>query len=206
VYYPDKRKDLQYIDLSYSFRYINLDYNAFPTKGYSFDGYIYKRGLDKTTNLWQFGLGGFYAKPLWRNAFLWLSGAATIKTPNNNYFINQRLFGYGDFVLRGLEYYVVDGDAGVLAKATLHQQIFKYTFHTHLKSKNYNEIPFRYYLKIYGDAGYAHNSYPGNSRLNNRLMYTGGIGLDVVSIYDFVFRFEFSFNQLGTQGLYLHSH
>jgi len=205
-YYPDNRKELQYVELSYSFRYLNLDYNSFPTKGYSFNGYLYKRGLDKTTNLWQVGLGAFYARPLWNKAFLWLSGAATAKTPNNINYINQRLFGYGDFVLRGLEYYVVDGDAGAVAKITLHQKIFNYTLNTHLKSKNYSKIPFGYYLKLYGDAGYAHNSFAGNSLLNNKLMYTAGIGLDVVSIYDFIFRFELSFNQLGTHGLYLHAH
>jgi len=29
---------------------------------------------------------------------------------------------------------------------------------------------------------------------------TAGIGLDIVSIYDFVFRLEYSFNQFGDKG------
>ena len=105
-----------------------------------------------------------------------------------------------------MEYYVIDGDAGFLAQATLCRQIGKYTLNTHLKSKNYNEIPFRYFLKLYCDAGYAHNKYPGNSFLNNQLLYTGGVGLDIVTFYDLVFRFEVSYNQLGKGGLYLHEH
>ncbi|MFP5042231.1 POTRA domain-containing protein [Parasediminibacterium sp. JCM 36343] len=204
-YFPQRRGDIQYLDFSYSFRYQNLDYFAYPTKGYTYEGYIYKRGLDEVTNLWQVGLSGLYAHPVWKKAFVKFSAAATFKRPNTNYFFNKRLFGYNDFALRGLEYYVVDGDKGVLARATLLQEVLKYKFNTHLHSKTYDKIPFRYYLKIYADAGYAHNTFAGNSILANKLMYTYGIGLDVVSIYDFVFRFELSFNQLGTQGLYLHT-
>ena len=205
-YFPNNKTAIQFLDFTYRFRYLNLDYNRYPTKGYSFEGYIYKRGLDKTTNLWQAGLSGLYVHPLWNKTFIRLSATATIKGPTYNYFYNQQLFGYNSFTLRGLEYYVIDGDAGVLAQATLLRQIGKYTWNTHLKSKNYSQIPFRFFLKLYCDVGYAHNEYPGNSILNNKLLYTGGIGLDVVSIYDVVLRIEFSYNQLGNGGLYLHGH
>jgi hypothetical protein len=36
------------------------------------------------------------------------------------------------------------------------------------------------------------------------MMYTAGFGLDIVTFYDFVFRFDYSFNQLGENGLFLH--
>jgi len=55
-------------------------------------------------------------------------------------------------------------------------------------------------------VGYSYSpTYKGNL-FNNQLMHTWGVGLDVVSIYDFVFRFEYSVNQLGENGLYLHAH
>ena len=205
-YFPNGKTNIQFVDFNYRVRFLNLDYNRYPTKGYSLDGYIDKRGLDPSTNLWQVGLSGLYAQPLWNKTFIRLSASATVKTPSSNSFLNQQLFGYNSFVLRGMEYYVIDGDAGFLAQATLCRQIGKYTLNTHLKSKNYNEIPFRYFLKLYCDAGYAHNKYPGNSFLNNQLLYTGGVGLDIVTFYDLVFRFEVSYNQLGKGGLYLHEH
>ena len=204
-YFPSNKTQIEYFNITYRFRYLKLDYNAYPTKGYSYEGYIYKRFYDKDLNQWQFGMSGLYVQPLWKKAFIKLSAAGTVKTPDNNAYFGRSLFGYSSFTLRGLEYYVIDGDAGLLGQATLTQEIFKHTLHTHLKSRNYNQIPFRYFLKLYGDIGYAHSSYPGNSLLNNKLLYTGGIGLDIVSIYDFVFRFELSYNQLGTQGLYLHN-
>ena len=204
-YFPTNQTSIQYFDVNYRFRYLNLDYNAYPTKGYSYEGYVYKRMYNKDLSQWQIGASGLYVQPLWHKAFLKLSAAATIKSPENDCYFGKSLFGYNSFSLRGLEYYVIDGDAGLLGQATLTQEIFKSTLHTHLKSRNYNQIPFRYFLKLYGDVGYAHSNYAGNSLLNNRLLYTGGIGLDIVSIYDFIFRIELSFNQLGSQGLYLHS-
>jgi len=204
-YFPENRTEMQFLDFNYSWRFLNVDYNAYPTKGYTLDGYLYKRGLENSTNYWQIGLGGTYMHPITKKSFYKASLAATAKRAYDNCYYNQRLFGYGDFFLRGMEYYVIDGDAAALAKFSIHKQIFKYTLHTGLKSKAYSEIPFRYYLKIFSDLGYAHSDIPGNSTLNNKLLYTGGIGLDIVSIYDFVFRFEFSFNQVGGQGLYLHN-
>lgn len=206
-YFPNNKTEFQFIDFTYRIRYLNLDYNAYPTKGYSFDAYIYKRGLDKTTNLWQAGVGGQYVFPVLPKTYFKLAASAIVKSPSNDYFINQQLFGYSNnSSLRGLEYYVIDGDAGAIGQATLFREIFKYKLHTHLNSKNYNQIPFRFFLKMYGDVGYAHSNYPGNSMLTNQLLYTGGIGLDIVSIYDLAFRFEVSFNQLGQHGLFLHAH
>ena len=205
-YYPEKRNQVKYLNLSYGISYVNTDYNAYPTKGILAGAYVSKRGFDDITSLWQVGVKALYAFPLSKTAFVHLSGAATVKFTNDqNFYFNQRLFGYGDFQMQGLEYYVVDGTAGLLGKATIHQQILKYIFKNPFKSKTHDLIPFRFFLKAFGNVGYAYSKYPGNSLLNNRPIYTGGIGLDIVSIYDFVFKIEFSFNQLGGQGLYLHS-
>jgi outer membrane protein assembly factor BamA len=204
-YFPENRKEVQYLMLNYGVSYAKTDYNAYPTKGIIAGGYISKRGFDQTTGLWQIGGRLLYAFPLTNSAFVHLEGSATIKLTNEkNFYFNQRLFGYGDFQVRGLEYYVIDGTAGLLGKATVHKQVFKYIFKNPFKSKTHDLIPFRFFLKAFSDVGYAYNKYPGNSLLNNKLIYTGGVGLDIVSIYDFVFKIEFSFNQLGSQGLYLH--
>lgn len=204
-YFPENRKEVQYLTLNYGVGYAKTDYNAYPTKGIIAGGYISKRGFDEVTGLWQIGGRLLYAFPLSSSSFVHLEGAATVKLTNDkNFYFNQRLFGYGDFQVRGLEYYVIDGTAGLLGKATIHKQLFKYIFKNPFKSKTHDLIPFRFFLKAFGDVGYAYNKYPGNSLLNNRLIYTGGVGLDIVSIYDFVFKIEFSFNQLGSQGLYLH--
>jgi len=52
--------------------------------------------------------------------------------------------------------------------------------------------------------GYSYNRSFKDNSLVNKLMYTGGFGVDIVTAYDLVLRFEYDFNQLGKQGLFFH--
>ncbi|MBO9683259.1 MAG: hypothetical protein J7502_11425, partial [Flavisolibacter sp.] len=54
------------------------------------------------------------------------------------------------------------------------------------------------------NSGYVYKTSRGENNLTNRFIYSGGIGLDVVTYNDFVIKIEWSFNRLGENGLYLH--
>lgn len=203
-YYPNQSNHVRYVDFGYYFRYLNFDYNAYPTKGYFGEAFIYKRGLDNVNNLWQVGVRGIYVKPLLKKTFLNIEAAGNVKFPSNNSFYSQAMFGYNYYTLRGMEYYVVDGMAGAIGKFTLEQSLFKYIFKSPLKSKTHDKIPFSFFLKAYSDFGYCSNPY-ASTKFNNTLMRTWGGGLDIVSVYDFVFRFEYSVNQIGEHGLFFHA-
>ncbi|MCW3088155.1 MAG: hypothetical protein JWQ78_1541, partial [Sediminibacterium sp.] len=142
--------------------------------------------------------------PLSRTAFMHFEGLGMIKLPFTDYFVNQRLFGYGYFQMRGLEYNVVDGVAGASLKTTLHKEVFSFILRNPFPSKTHDRIPIRFFLKTYTDLGYSYAPNPrASNTLNNTLLRTWGLGMDIVSIYDFVFKIEYSFNQLGRDGLYL---
>ncbi len=205
-YYPGSRKELSFIDFLYVYRYINTNYIYYPTKGFLVEGALYKRGLDKTTDIWQLSAHGLYAKTISPKTFATVEAAASIKFPNADNFYSQGLFGYGYYQMRGLEYYVVDGMGGALTRFTLGHELFKYIFHTpFIKTKTHDKIPFRFFLTAFTDIGYSYNPYVNNNLLNNKFLYTYGVGLDIVSIYDFVLHIDFSINQLGDKGLYLHA-
>ena len=104
--------------------------------------------------------------------------------------------------IRGYEYYAIDGSNYGLLRVDLKREIFNNTYS--FPVKYFTAIPLRIYPKIFADAGYVGNLYPGNSFLNNRLLYSAGVGLDVVTLYDIKARFEVAWNHLGQNGLYLH--
>jgi hypothetical protein len=107
--------------------------------------------------------------------------------------------------MQGYEYYVVDGVAGGYLKATFAREFLNFTIRApRTKHGTTDLIPFRVFGKIYGNSGYVHNPQPGNNALSNTLLHSAGIGIDVVTFYDVILRFEYSFNQLGQNGLYLH--
>jgi hypothetical protein len=113
--------------------------------------------------------------------------------------------GSSDFYMRGLEYYVIEGVAGGIARATLKNQILSFNVNNLLKSKTHDKIPFRIFLKTFADAGYSYSRNSNHSRLNNKLLHSWGVGMDIITFYDIALRFEYSFNQLGDKGLFFHT-
>jgi len=203
-YFPNHVTHLTFPEFSYTMQYFNEDNIAYPLQGFAADFSFTQRGYNKAMNMTQFEFHSSYSMPFIAKTDIQFQAGGIIRAPFNQPFYNQQLFGYGDIFLRGLEYYVVDGVAGMLGRVTERKQALSFVLKPHIRSKIYNAIPFRVFVKVYGDAGYGYNPNPGNSMLNNTLLRTWGAGLDIVSIYDAVFKFEYSFNQLGGQALFFH--
>ena len=128
-----------------------------------------------------------------------------IKLPFDQAYINQRGLGYGENYLRGLEYYVIDGVATALVKSTVKKKIIAFNIPFRLFPKLFTKIPFTMYAKSYADFGFAYTKKSYSTNLNNRLLYSGGFGIDILTLYDINLRFEYSFNQLKENGLFLHN-
>lgn len=112
--------------------------------------------------------------------------------------------GIGRFTLRGYELYVIEGPIFVQNQWTFRKLLFK------LEKNLSSAVPIRQlsqfylalYAKTYFDLGYI-EGYPNdelNRRLTDQLLYSGGLGLDLVTIYDIVLRFEYTFNKQGESG------
>jgi outer membrane protein assembly factor BamA len=204
LYFPDQQTRMQFVDFTYTYRYYNVDYRSYPTSGFFGEASLYKRALDNTNSIWQLSGRAVYVKPLAKDLFLHFEGLAIAKAPFRSFFVNEKLIGYGFYQMRGLEYNVVDGMIGGALKTTLAKQVFSFILRNPFPSKTHDKIPIRFFLKAYGDMGYSYNPSPRISNtLNNTMLRTWGFGMDIVSIYDFVFKIEYSFNQLGKDGLYL---
>ncbi len=203
-FFGDGLQHASYIDLQYSFQYFNVDFIPYPLTGWYTDVYAGQR-IGKNLNY--FTIAGKFLQS-WKLAsgtYFMFQAAGSIKFPFNQPYYNSHLMGYGDLTMRGLEYNIIDGSAGGMLRGTLRKKVLHFTLKTPFKNPAYNRIPFNFYAKVFTDAGYAYNQNPGNSRLANRLLHTGGFGLDILSIYDVAIKLEFSFNQLGGRGLFVHS-
>lgn len=205
-FFSNNLQRISYPELSYNIQYFNVDYIPYPLKGFMIDATILKRGFNKNMNLTQLRLNTSFSKPIFSKTYLLLQAAGSLSLPFDQPYYNKRLFGTSDLYLRGMEYFVIDGVAGIIGRTTVQKEIFKFVFHNPLKIKGHESIPFKFYLKVFGDLGYAYDKHPSiTTTLNNKWLKTWGVGLDVISIYDFVFRLEYSFNQMGNQGLFVHT-
>lgn len=202
-YFNNGKTAVTYPELTYILNYTDVDYVAYPLKGIIFETGITRRGIDRDMNLWQ-----LYAKITrsWQLGRKWWFGIQNnnvLKWPLSQPFYNQQLIGYSDLYLRGLDRYVIDGTAGSVVRNTLFRELFNFNI-PFLRMTSHDRIPFRIYATAFSDAGYAYNEDFKANSLVNRLLYTAGFGIDIVTFYDLNFRFDYSFNQLGQNGLFLH--
>ena len=205
-YFKFGRKSVRYPTLYYIMTHYNLDYIPYPTTGYAAEIIVQKEGFTKYHNLFQVTGKASAHWHIGARSFVSLNAYGSIKLPFSQPFIGQRLLGYNDAYLQGYEYYVMDGVAGGYLKAALTRRLVKFNIRIPgTKKLTPHKTPIGIYGRIFGNAGYTHNTETEyNSTLTNKMLYSAGLGIDITTIYDFTLRIDWSFNQLGENGLFLH--
>lgn len=205
-YFGGTKSAVGFPELSYVWQYGNVDHVNYPLEGTVLGFGILKRGFGFKggVNMLSFDVAAVkYMSHFNRRLFSSVQFYARVKVPEEQAYINQRALGYGELYLRGHEYYVIDGTMAALAKFTVKKKLLSFKIPVPLRIRQLPNIPFTFFAKAYGDLGYCYNkSY--ESRLNNVLLYTGGFGIDILSVYGFTLNLEYSFDQLGKNGLFLH--
>ena len=202
-YLPSHQKTFSYVDAALSFSSIRFDYNAYPTKGQSTDFILYQR-FSKNSNLSSIQFRKVLVRPFSTSNFVFFESNSMVKFLSNQNYTDNKLLGYGNLQMNGLDYYVVDGNAASILKASFHHALGAISVKNKLTPKRVPIIKYQFWLKAFTHLGYVYSEKPVNgNRLNNTLLRTAGIGLDIVGIYDFVLKIDYSLNQLGDKGLYL---
>jgi hypothetical protein len=206
-YFKEPVSSLGFIDLFYTLQYNNVNNGSYPLTGKTYFFSIQKRGLGLTggVNMLQLETGFNKYFDLGKRWYSSIQLNAKIKLPFDQAYINQRGFGYGDSYLRGMEYYVIDGVATALVKSTIKKKVFAFVIPFRLFPALFTKIPFTFYAKAYSDMGYVYTKKKYETNLSNRFLYSGGFGIDILTLYDINLRFEYSFNQLNEKGLFLHN-
>lgn len=198
---------IQYPEVFYKMAYFDVDYIPYPTKGFLGELSLKKKGfgIKSSVNLWELTAKASQSWPLNSKYFFNLKGLGLLKLPFSQPYTGKQFIGYEGRYLQGYEYYVIDGLAGAYAKATLSRPILNTFIRIpSQRFKSLNRIPIRLYGKIFGNAGYIYNTSAGSNQLTNSMLYSAGIGLDLLTIDDFVIKLEWSFNRIGENGIYFH--
>jgi outer membrane protein assembly factor BamA len=206
-YLNSVKPSVNIFEVSYAYQYVNVNNVLYATKGKSWFAAVSKRGLGFTGGInaltIEAGLNKYFDLGKKWYSSIQLNGK--LRLPLRQAYINQRGLGYGDSYLRGLEYLVIDGVGTALIKSTLKKKVAEFKIPVPFKLKSLSHIPFTIFAKTYADFGYVYNKKEFDTYLSNRLLYTGGFGIDILTFYDINLRFEYSFNQLNQKGLFLHT-
>jgi outer membrane protein assembly factor BamA len=201
---------LNFFMLSYEFSHDVRDSRVYPLEGLAVKMRIDKLGLGLIPN-YPFPAIRFtgvlmYHTELARRVYMYNVSKVRFSTEKRlPHALNQGL-GYREF-LSAYEPYVIDGSDYVISKYSLKFQVIKPTSWTipYIRMEQFNKIHFALYANLYIDAGYVNNEFPDptNSMVNN-WQYSAGVGLDLVTYYDKVFRIDYAINKYGEHGFFFH--
>lgn len=204
------KTQLGFATLSYSFNSEHRDVIAYPLKGYQFTAFLQKAGLgvgDKI-NQWEMNLTYAHHSDLKKGFYFSNYSSLYVSAPNTQPYALLGALGYRKQFVRGYEVYLIEGPKFFLNKTTLKKKIFSRAWQfEEMPFEQFRFFPIAIYLKAYSDWGYVQN-YPYyedqglNTRLSNRLLLSGGGGIDLVMLYDTVLRFEYTFTREGTHGFF----
>lgn len=208
-YFDTEQLRQTYDAISYEFTSDHRDVFAYPLNGYYLQGHLQHSGITLQDDFTKTEAWLSFAKyvDLKNNFFLSNFTFAYASTPDELPYYNFGVMGYNKIFVRGYEIYVVEGPQFILNKTTFKKRIFNRVYNLERwPMTQFRHIPFSIFVKAYADWGYVRNypNYEINSRLSNTHLGGAGLGIDLVSSYDIVLRFEYTFTLENTNGFFFH--
>lgn len=200
----------QYLSLTATFKNDYRDDQNYPLNGHYLELMLKKVGF----GLFESSPDFHYAKLTFdiyrkiKGRWYWSSNVTTRLSDDNDaeYFLNQGL-GYNNDFVRTYELYVIDAVNFALMKNNLKFAILNPVTKNipFIRNERFGKIHLALYANIFFDCAYTWNM-PGDvlSKMNNRFIFGTGVGIDFVTYYDKVIRFEYGINDMGETGLFIH--
>ncbi len=207
-YFGTGSNEQNLLKLRYSFDVDKRDIAAYPLDGYSFSIGIDHTGFGLKNSVSRTSFQTTYAKyfDLKKGFYFNSLVSVNLSTPPDQPYTLLSGLGFSNRLVRGYELYTIFAQNYFLNKSTFKKAIFRgSTKWKGMPLEQFQYIPYALYFKTYVDFGYATNTenLEGNARLSDRWLAGAGFGLDFVTMYDFVIRAEYSFNNIGESGFFL---
>lgn len=208
-YLANNNPRMELMRINYYFKHDMRDIRQYPLKGHYMDAEIIKLGLGilpaEKVDMWV--LTASFRKYWKLHERIYLANGIKLKaTRGKQPYYLQKGLGYNDYV-RGYEYYIIDGQQYGVLKNALRYQLIKPTTKKldFLPAEKFNTFYYALYAGLFADIGYVQDKYYSfRNPLANQWLYGYGAGMDIVTYYDIVARFEFTLNKMNRGGFYIH--
>jgi outer membrane protein assembly factor BamA len=199
----------EFFGLHYKFKNDFRDNKPYPLSGHYFDIDIYKWGLYFETKVPDLlFIHSSYDKYLQISKKFYFAASLTggyADKKEQPYYLSTGV-GYGHDNIRGYDYYVINGQYFGIYKMNFKYELLPTHVHDFkfIPTEKFSKVHYAFYLNLFADAGYVYDDhfYPQNV-LANSFLYSGGIGLDFITYYDKVIRFEYTLNKQGQTGIFI---
>ena len=211
LFSPGSETFAPFFSIGYEFKNDHRDFRPYPLKGYYFDIRLRRQGLGILSNeKMDLTTAETSMRRFWQLAPRWYYAAGVnAKTSLGNfqpYYLQQGLGFRGDIV-RGYENFVIDGQHFAVLKSNLKFALIPSTVSRirFIENQKFSLIHYALYVNFFTDFGYVHDRYFfKDNPYSNAFLAGAGVGFDLVTYYDKVFRTEFSMTRQGDFGVHLH--
>lgn len=208
-YLPIGKKLNEYIQIGYKYQYDTRDSKVYPLDGSYYELSLTRNGIGVISDFKGFFQGKFISSwqtPLIPRFFasskMTLSGVDQEEVP----YVFHTGLGYEEY-LNGFEYSVIDGASYSLLQNKLLFELVprKEKNIRFIPLKQFSKIHYAFYLKVHFDIGYVVNdAISSENYMANSFLMGYGLGLDLVTFYDKVLSLNYSKNNFGGEGFFVH--
>lgn len=196
------------LSLYADYYYDTRNSQTYPLKGNMLKVFINKIGMglvSKDINLFYYGIDFHFYQVLGRKWYVAeMVKAENSASENAPYYYQLNMTQSKDFI-RGFDLYTLKGDQMYFCRNNLKYELVpplvKKVKEGQEKNK-FKALQYAFYLNVFADAGYTVNNFTKNNPYNNRMLFSWGLGMDFVTYYDLVIRFEYAFTSIGTNGFF----
>ena len=196
------------LSLYTDYYYDSRNSQSYPLKGNLLRVFVEKVGLgflSKDVDLFRFGIDFHFYQAVGRKWYVAEMVKVETSSGENAPYYYQLNMTHGKDFIRGFDLYTLKGDEMFFCRNNLKYELVKPSM-TKVKEgqeKNkFKAMQYAFYLNVFADAGYSVNKFTDVNPYNNKLLFSWGLGLDFVTYYDLVIRFEYAFTSIGTNGFY----
>jgi outer membrane protein assembly factor BamA len=188
--------------------YDSRNSHSYPLKGNLFRIFIDKRGMGMISHdvdLFYYGIDFHFYQALSKKFYV----AEMVKCVNaagQNYpYYYQQVIPHKKDFIRGYDLYTIRGDQMYYFRSNIKYELIKPSIKKPKAGEEKNKfknLQYAFYLNVFADCGYVVNKFTENNPLNNKMLYSWGTGIDFVTYYDLVIRFEYAWTSTWHNGFF----
>ena len=189
--------------------YDSRNSHSYPLKGSFMRVFVNKIGLgiiSKDIDIFYYGTDLHFYQQISRKFYV----AEMVKVEgasgqNYPYYYQLNMMYKKDFI-RGYDLYTLKGDQMFYFRSNFKYELIKPSLKKTKEGQEKNKfkaLQYAFYLNAFADCGYVVNKFSENNPYDNEMLYSWGLGLDFVTYYDMVLRFEYAFTSIGTNGFFI---
>ena len=207
-YLAGKRKTNLSLSLYADYYYDTRNSHSYPLKGNMLRVFVNKIGLgiiSKDVDLFYYGVDFHFYQTIGRKWYMAeMFKAENASGENAPYYYQLNMTDGKDFI-RGFDLYTIKGDQMYYTRNNIKFELIKpgiKKVKEGLEKNKFKALQYAVYLNAFADAGYVVNNFTDVNPYNNKIIYSWGVGIDFVTYYDLVIRFQYAFTSINTNGFY----